>query len=369
MKILYTITKSEIGGAQVHVSQLAKYMKDTGHVVAIVANPGGWLENEATKIGVRFYPNPYFANSFNPFRILKSFLTVKKVISDFNPDIVHCHSSFAGVVTRLVVRNKIPTIFTAHSFAFTDGTSFFRKILASNVERFVSRYTSKIICVSGYDRKLALRYRITKEEKLVTVYNGVESNKLIGVTKRHVMITNGRLAYPKEYLLLLEAYKLSDTDMNLEIISDGPDRKIIEAKINELGISNKVILLGDIHREDLQEKLSGSKLFIFISKHEGFPLAILEAMSAGLPIIASSVGGVTEELDQTGILMKNNVEEIAKAIRSLSAEEVQNQMGKAAKSRFEEMFTLEKFLLNTQKVYDELMSENNLNRLDDDSKI
>lgn len=357
MKILYTITKSEIGGAQVHVMQLAKHMKDTGHAVAVMSAPGGWLENEATKLGIRFYANPFFANSFNPLRILKSFSLIKKTVSEFAPDIVHAHSSFAGILTRAAVRNKIPTIFTAHSWAFTDGASIFRKIIAPISERFVSKYTSKIICVSEYDRKLAVRYRIAPAEKLVVIHNGAARNPFTDVVKENVLVTNGRLAYPKEYLLLLESYKLSGTDMKLAIISDGPDRPIIESKISELGLTAKVSLLGNLSsREMVQEILAQSKLFVLISKHEGMPLSILEAMSAELPVIASNVGGIPEEIDSDcGVLVRNTKEEIASAIRLLSDEDTQKAMGLAARKKFEEHFTLEQFLTKTKKVYEEVL--------------
>lgn len=362
MRILYTITKSEIGGAQVHVMQLAKHMKDTGHAVAVVSYPGGWLENEATKLGVRFYPNLYFGNSFNPFRIVKSISLIKKIISEFNPDLVHTHSSFAGIITRFAIKNKIPTIFTAHSFAFTDGASLFRKIIAPISERFVSKYTSKIICVSEFDRKLALRYHIAPDEKLVAIHNGAAHNPFIGVTKENILVANGRLAYPKEYLLLLEAYKTSGTDMKLYIVSDGPDRPKIESKISKLGLTDKVSLLGNLSsREAVQELLAKAKVFILISKHEGMPLAILEAMSTGLPVIASNVGGIPEEVDSScGILVGNTEKEIAAAIERLSHPETQNIMGNAARKKFEQEFTLEKFLRSTESVYTNLVRENNL---------
>lgn len=357
MRILYTITKSEIGGAQVHVMQLAKYMKDTGHAVAVVSYPGGWLENEATKLGIRFYPNLYFGNSFNLFRIVKSISFIKKIISEFNPDLVHTHSSFAGIITRFAIKNKIPTIFTAHSFAFTDGASLFRKVIAPISERFASQYTSKIICVSEFDRRLALRYRIAPSEKLITIHNGASRNIFPESKRENIILANGRLAYPKEYLLLLEAYKLSDTDMRLEIISDGPDRPTIEAKISELNLGGKVILLGDLSsREAVQKKLSTASLFIHISKHEGMPLAILEAMSAGLPVIASNVGGIPEEIDSScGILVGNTEKEIAAAIERLSHPEAQNMMGVAARKKFEREFTLEQFLQKTLVVYETLV--------------
>ena len=355
MKILYVITKSEIGGAQVHVAQLAKHMKDFGHAVAIMSAPGGWLEHEATKQGVRFYPNPYFANSFNPLRLFKSYSLVQRTVSEFSPNVVHAHSSFAGIVTRLAIRNRVPTVFTAHSWAFTDGASVFRKIIASISERFVARFTKKIICVSDYDKRLALRYRIAPADKLLAIHNGADRNPFSDPEREDLIVMNGRLAYPKEYLLLLRAYKLSGSLLRLEIISDGPDRPVIEAKIAELGLKDRVTLLGDLSREEVQRKLSKAKIFMLISKHEGMPLSILEAMAAGLPIIASNVGGIPEEIDDTcGILVRNKKEDIANALQTLSNPFVQKEMGQAARKRFEDRFTLEKFLATTQKVYEEV---------------
>lgn len=372
MKILYTITKSEIGGAQVHVALLAKHMKDLGHTVSVVSSPGGWLEYETTNIGVRFYENKYFGNSFNPFRILKSFFLIQKIVREFQPDIIHCHSSFAGIITRLAVRKRVTTVFTAHSWAFTDGASLFRKIIGVVSERFFSRWVDAIICVSQYDRQLALRYKVAPQHKLKTIYNGAEKNLFTNSVKEDILITNGRLAYPKEYLLLLEAYKKSGINLHLQIISDGPLRKIIEEKIQGLGIQDRVTLLGNLSsREAVQEKLSKAKLFILLSKHEGFPLAILEAMSAGLPVIASSVGGIPEQIDTScGFLVSNTKEEIADALRKMSNNNsLMAELGDNARRKFEQNFTLEKFSRVTESLYHVLMGKDNLNSLEKNSNI
>lgn len=353
MRILYSITKGEIGGAQVHVAQLAKFMKDSGHAVAILAAPDGWLENEATKLGVRFYPNPYFSNSFNPFRILKSFSFVKKIVSEFSPDVIHAHSSFAGIVTRLTVRNRVPTIFTAHSFAFTDGASLFRKIIASVSERFAARFTAKIICVSEYDRQLALRYKIAPAEKLITIYNGVEGVKEPSSEKERTFLCVGRLAYPKEYLLLIKAFTSTGlSDSKLVIVGEGPDREKIESKIKRLKFEERVIIMGELSQTEVREEMRKAACFVLISKHEGLPMTILEAMSAGLPIIASNVGGIPEEIDKScGILVRNTKEDITSALQKLSNPFVQKEMGEASRKKFEDNFTLEKFLTETEKVY------------------
>ena len=123
--------------------------------------PGGFLEEKCSELGAVFYPNIYFKNSFSPFSLLKGHAQIKKVFRDFSPDLVSCHSSFAGFLGRIAVCKNVPTIFTAHSWAFTDGASFWRKAVAIIAERFAARYTAKIICVSEFDKNLALKYKIS----------------------------------------------------------------------------------------------------------------------------------------------------------------------------------------------------------------
>lgn len=358
MKILYTITKSEMGGAQMHVSYLAKGMKDAGHAVAIMSAPSGWLENEATKMGIRFYPNKYFANSFNPLSIIKAGRLVKKTVSEFSPDIIHTHSSFAGVITRFTIRGKIPTIFTAHSWAFTDGASIFRKVVAVVSEKFVSKWAKKIICVSNYDKGLALKYKISSKEKLSVVHNGIPSFSFESKERRNKIISVGRLAYPKNFELLIEAFNESKIEnFTLNIIGDGPDEKRIKDKIAKLNLKDKVFLENKKTHEEVLNYFQQSAFFILISKHEGLPITILEAMSTGLPVIASKVGGIPEEINEDcGVLVSNNVNDVAQAIKKFEDKNILEKFGANARARFQEMFTLEKFLAETKKLYDEAVS-------------
>jgi glycosyltransferase involved in cell wall biosynthesis len=259
MKILYTITKGEIGGAQVHVAQLLESMRRDGHDVALMTTPGGFLEEKARSLGVTFYSNIYFANSFNPFRLIRALREIKKAIRQFSPDIVHTHSSFAGILTRLSLKGRIPTIFTAHSWAFTDGASTFRKIIAPISERIVSKWTTKIICVSEYDRNVALRYAIAPREKLTIVYNGV--SEVSADKKEDFCISVGRLAYPKEFLLLLQSFKLAGSS-KLFIVGAGPDEEIIKAEIARLGLSERITLLGALLPEETRNKIAQAKTFL-----------------------------------------------------------------------------------------------------------
>lgn len=359
MKIFYVITKSEVGGAQMHVRQLVEHMITTGHTVSVMSTPGGWLADECAKLGATFYPNPYFANTLNPIRLLKAKKLIKKTVDMLSPDIIHCHSSFAGILTRLVVRGKTPTIFTAHSWAFTDGTKPFRKIVAPIAERFVARYTSKIICVSEFDRQLALRYHIAPANKLITIHNGVVFIPEIVRTPHtpvHI-VSIGRLAYPKEYGLLVDAFSAVSSGATLTIVGNGPMHAALNAQIRSLGLEQKVSILTDKKPEDIPDVLTVADIFILLSKHEGFPITILEAMSAGLPVIASNVGGIPEAVDATSCILVG-IEQVRQALQQLVTDaSLREQMGSAGRERATKLFSLDAFLVKTLAVYNATLSK------------
>jgi len=250
MKILYLVTKSEAGGAQTHIYQLSKYFIEKGNKVAIMSYPGGWLEEEAKKLGVKFYPNKYFSNIPDPIRILRAMKKIRQMVNDFKPDLIGCHSTAAGFLGRMTIRNKIPTTFTAHGWAFTEGAPFLRKCLAILIEKIAGRFCSKIICVSDFDRNLALKYKIVSKEKVITIHNGVEisinqPNQRKSAFIKIVFV--GRLAQPKDPLLLLESFNSLSFELKdrtqISIIGEGPKRKELEKFIKENRLEEKVKLL------------------------------------------------------------------------------------------------------------------------------
>ncbi len=366
MKILYLITKSEIGGAQIHLAHLLKYFSKENEL-ALVSAPFGFLENEAQKFNAKFYPNPYFSNSLNPFNLYRSAKLIRKAIKDFQPDIIHCHSSMAGILGRLIVRNKIPTIYTAHGFAFNPDASLWRRIIGVMGEKAVSRYTSKIICVSDFDKGLALKYKIAKASKLAVVHNGVEigpfelkkeSGDLVEI------LSIGRLAYPKRPDLIIKAFAKLPIELRqksyLKIVGSGPYFSELQKLIDNLDIKESISLVGEVDHSRIGNFLSKADIFILITKHEGLPLTILEAMSKGLPIIASKVGGVPEEVNnECGILIdKNEVKEIKNALALLISDEAKRrEMGLLSRKRAEQFFSLEKFFIETAKIYKEILNQ------------
>ncbi len=367
MKILYIITKSEAGGAQTHIWQLGKYFIGRGYKIGVMSYPGGWLEKEVKKLGAKFYPNYFLSNSINPIRDFRAIKEIKKTVEDFKPDLISCHSTKAGFLGRLAIRNKIPTIFTAHGWAFTEGVPFLRRYLAILAEKIAGKFCSKIICVSDFDKKLALKYKIASPDKLTVIHNGVEISQddtdikqkdVEGIIK---IVFVGRLAKPKDPLLLLRAF--NDLPFELKnktrifIIGEGPKRKELEKFIKENKLEERVKLLGGIPREKVFEVLKKSDIFVLISNWEGFPRSILEAMSCNLPVIASDVGGVKEAVDEScGILVKRgDKERIKNALEKLLKNPpLIREMGKRAKEKVKKEFSLDKMLKKTEKIYQRL---------------
>ena len=373
MRIFYLVTKSEIGGAQTHIWQLSRFMKKKGNEVGVMAFPGGWLQEKIEKLGAKFYPNYFLSNSINLIQDFKAIREIKKAVEDFKPDLISCHSTKAGFLGRLAIKNKIPTIFTAHGWAFTEGTPFLRKCLTILLEKIAGKFCSKIICVSDFDKDLALRYKITSLEKIVVIHNGVEilqnsenvRTRIYEETKEKGIIKIvfiGRLAEPKDPLLLLRAFNDLSTELKdktrLSFIGEGSKRKSLEKFIRENELEEKVKILGEIPRDKLFEVLKKFDIFVLISNWEGFPRSILEAMSCGLPVIVSDVGGIKEAVDENcGILVKRGDKEgIKNALeRLIKNPSLIKKMGEKAKEKVKKEFSLDKMLRETEGVYKEII--------------
>ena len=369
MRIFYVITKSETGGAQTHIYQLSNYFISKGDKVAVMAHPGGWLEKELKRIGAVFYPNIFLSNSINPVKDIQAIATIKKAVKDFKPDLISGHSSKAGFLARLAIRNKIPTIFTAHGWGFTEGVPFLRKYLVIFLEKLAAKYCLKIICVSNFDKNLALRYKIAPLKKLTVIHNGVEINgqerarEKIQPKQQIRIVFVGRLAQPKEPLMLLESFNNLPPKLKgiarIDIIGDGPKRKEVEEFIKKNKLKEKAKLLGNLPRGKVFEVLKKSDIFVLTSKWEGFPRSILEAMSCGLAVIASDVGGVREAVDNScGILVKRNETE---GLRQALIKLIENplltrKMGEKSRQKAEGEFSLHKMLTATEKIYEQVLT-------------
>ncbi len=372
MRILYVVTAGEFGGAPLHVLQLMKYMAKQGHEVGLVAAPEPRLMEGAKALGVKVFPNPHFVRPIKPWKDLRALWRVFKAIRQFKPDLVSAHSTKAGFAARFSCAILgVPVIFTAHGWAFTEGKSPLARYLLASAERLASKVTNEIICVSEHDKELALRFRVAPEQKLTVIHNGMEPNVYLnasgskvrselGLKESEILITMvARFVPQKDYETLLQAIRcLQKGDFKVAFVGGGEREVVVRAKARELNLDN-VIFLGE--RRDVPQILTASDIFVLASNWEGLPRSIIEAMMAGLPVVATKVGGVPELVEDgiTGFLVPpKDPEALAQALQKLIDDpELRKRMGQASREKALREFTLDRMLHETERVYREVLEE------------
>ncbi|CUS77491.1 Glycosyltransferase involved in cell wall bisynthesis [Candidatus Kryptonium thompsonii] len=364
MKILYVVTSAGFGGASMHVLQLMRYMRGLGHSVGLVSAPEPRLVREAREMGVEIFQNPYFVRRLHLVNDLRAFIPVYKAIKKFKPDIIHAHSSKAGIIARFwsAVLNVKPVVFTAHGWVFTEGKKFWKRWLLAQVERVASIVTTKIICVSEHDRELAIEFKVAPPEKLLVIHNGVDPSLFQNIVKsqphndKPIVTFVGRLAPPKDLFFLIDVAENIDNAV-FWIVGDGELREKVQRYVSKKGLTDRIVLWGE--RYDIPEIFSKTDIFVLPSRWEGLPLTIIEAMMAGLPVVASNVGGVPELVEDgvNGFLVPpGDIVKFTKALQTLIENEtLRKEMGEAGRAKAMKNFSLDKMLSKTVEVYYELL--------------
>jgi glycosyltransferase involved in cell wall biosynthesis len=348
-RLLLLITLAEVGGAQTYVASLLPALAGRFEVT-VAAHGEGPLREAAAEAGVRFVNLEHVRRPINPWRDLAGLLELARLLRRERPDILHASSSKAGVLGRLAAALVgIPVrIFTVHGWAFA-AHSGFTSMLYRWADRAIRPLTTVTVCVSENERAAGVAAGTCSAEDSVVIRNAVP---LDGVPRtRHdrgipVLVSVGRLKAPKDFATLLRALAaLPDLAFKAVIVGEGPDRPALEAEIERLGIGDRVRLLGE--RRDVPELLGAADVFVLSSKSEGLPVSLLEAMVAGLPVVASRVGGVAElvEEGETGLLVApGNPDELSAALeRVLGDRELRRRLGAAGRERVERHFDLESF--------------------------
>ncbi len=364
MRITYVITRAEMGGAQVHVLDLLKGFAGQ-YTPSLITGERGYLTEECQRLGIETRLVPDLVQPLKPWQDCKALAGVATALRQLRPDLVHCHTSKAGIIGRLAARVwSIPTVFTAHTWSFADGTSKLWKTVGKPAERFSALWSQKIIAVSESNRKLAIDLGIAPARKIVTVYNGIEDTAWQcaphqpgnGAAPEIVMVA--RFANQKNHAELVEALAGVHVPYRLSLVGDGPTRPAIEASVKALGMDRNVQFLG--LRKDIDQILSRASIFALATKWEGFPLTILEAMRAGLPVIATNVDGVTESVrdrENGFVYEKGRVDQLRKALTTLLTDSgLRLSMGMAGRKRYETHFTREVMLSRTEGVYREVLA-------------
>jgi glycosyltransferase involved in cell wall biosynthesis len=362
MRIVYIITRAdEVGGAQVHVRDLATTVRSIGHEATVLAGWPGWLSDQLVERGVPFEVVPALVRPIAPWWDLLAVLQLRSALRRLRPDLVSVHSSKAGCLGRLAAKLAgIPVVFTAHGWAFTEGVPASQRRCYALVERVAATLADQIITVSDYDRALALEERIAPPHKIARIHNGVHDIGADALASRSggqnpvriVMI--GRFSPQKDQAGLLRALvRISDIDWRLWLIGGGATQAAAVALTRDLMLADRVEFLGE--RDDARAFLERADVCVLATHWEGLPRSILEAMSAGLPVVASNVGGVSEAVCNgvNGFLVpRADVPALAECLgRLLREPTLRRAMGQASRQSYETKFRFELMFERTVALY------------------
>jgi glycosyltransferase involved in cell wall biosynthesis len=359
-KIALVITKSEFGGAQEYLRILMFSMKR--YEIVLITGDVGFLTEVANKLGCSFRVCRGLIHPIQPLQDLRAIFNMYRLLREEKPALIHANSSKAGIIARIsALIAGIPVVFTAHGWAFTEGVSSRRSWFYKCVEKSVAPLAQKIICVSGYDRKLALDYGVGDGSRLLTVHNGIPD--VAGCVATHSnaiprVVMVARFAAPKDYGTLLCAVSLlKDCSFRVQCVGDGPLLHQSRQLSERLGVQEAVEFLGE--RNDVVNILRNADIFVLVSNWEGFPISVLEGMRAGLPVVATRVGGMPESVsDQhTGLLVEpGDSVGLANALRTLITQPcLRTRMGSAGRERYLSAFTSERMIAKTTEVYDSIL--------------
>lgn len=310
-----------------------------------------------------------FYKSMNLKNDIKTFKKISEIIKKIKPDVVHCHSSKAGILGRIAAKkNKVEKIiYTPHAYYFENvDMSKIKYEICRGIEELLSKCcTTKSFNVSDGERNFAIKNRIDKEEKFVTIYNGVPDDvlpkkedikKQLGYKETDLLIgVAARLNEQKDPMCFIEiAKKVIEDNRDKQIyfiyIGEGPLLNNVRNYLKKYKLEDKVNMLG--FRKDADKIIVGLDFYLMTSIYEGLPYAAIEATRAGVPIVATDVIGNNEVVKKgiNGLLFqKSNPTEGAEILNGI----IKNNEFKYENIRkiYYEEFHIERMMDKIQKEY------------------
>lgn len=353
-RVAFLITNSEIGGAQAHVADLLRALSDRIEAVLLAGGDGPLLVT-ARAAGARTVHLSLLDNALSPLRALAALRQLLRALRVAAPDLIHAHSAKAGALGRLAGwLLGIPVVYTVHGFAFKAAAPARQRLASRVAECLLAPLTTRLICVAQAECALASALPIA-HERVSVIRNGIadcDQQAEPGAPLRRIVMV-ARLAAPKRADLLIRAFARAGLpDCELVLAGEGPQMAALQALTNTVA-PGRVRFAGPVG--DVPALLASAQAFALASDHEGFPLSVLEAMRAGLPVVASDLPGIREQLDDgaCGLLVAGHDEQAwAAALTRLAGDASRREtLGRAARTRWAREFGLGPMAEATWTIY------------------
>ena len=366
IRVLEMIDDASIGGGQVHVLMLAKYLDRGKFEVGIACKGQGFLVDEAGKLDI-----DTISVSMDNHISLKTLREVAQMFRRSNFDILHTHGGTAGFWGRIgafVAGRPIGRIHSYHGMHYLSKNHAFPRHLRV-IDRLLLCLTDKVICVCPSDYRKGLEAGIVSKKKGVIIHNGIEIKRFQNLKERKALRTQygldgsaivfgnvGRLHVQKGQRYLLEAFqavKSRQPHARLWIIGEGELKCELEKLAQELGIHGSVHFFGA--RTDVHELLPAIDAFVLSSLWEGQPISILEAGAAGKPVIATNIDGIADILvnEKNALLVpaKDPNALAAAMMRLIEDTGLRNYLSASMKTTISDNFTAEKMTKRIGDLY------------------
>jgi glycosyltransferase involved in cell wall biosynthesis len=363
MKILQLITgTTSFGGAEAHVRDLSIGLRARGHDCSVmVGPPEGLLSEQLRAAGVPVLLAPALKKWIHPIDDTLSVLQVISALRKLKPDIIAAHTAKAGFVGRIAAKLEgTPSFFTPHGLSFinrqTGGQIKHRLLL----ENFASHFGGKIIAVCEAERRFALKHLRIGINDISTIHNGLPDCVVNCQRKDSPLVITmiARFDRQKDHLTLLKALStLKHLEWELRLAGTGPLLPDVIRFGEEYGLSPRIHFLNECL--DTPRLLAESDIFVLSTNWEAFPISILEAMRAGLPVIATNTGGVSEAVEDgtSGFLVpRGDLTSLADRIALLlTSADLRLKLGSQSRLRFCRHFEWRSMLEKTEAAYAEAL--------------
>jgi len=380
---MHISTRLIVGGSQENTILSCEGQVDAGHEVSLVYGPifgpEGSLRERAQKCcGIELIETPNLVRQLAPIRDYRCYSDLKRLIKAWKPDVVHTHSSKAGIIGRAAAwKLGVPcVIHTIHGLPFHPYEKAWRNAIYIASERWAAKRCHRIACVAQAMRDQALVKGIGQKDQFVTVFSGMEVETYISPEKErdvvrselgispedYVIGTVSRLAQHKGHDDVLDALggELQDNpSMKLLWVGDGWRREKLEKRIREIGIEKQVVLTGLVQPETIANYIAAMDVLVHPSYREGLPRTVVQAMLGGKPVVAHDVDGTREVCipEKTGYLIDvGDYKAMREAVLELQTNpEKRELLGSAGRSLCENQFAASKMVQSLDLLYKEVL--------------
>lgn len=383
MRIVHIITRLIIGGAQENTILTCQGLRARGHEVTLIAGPTtgpeGSLVDRAKSGGYDYLEADHLLRAVRPVQDWLAARQLANMIRSLAPDVVHTHSSKAGILGRIAAaRARVPVVVhTVHGMSFNRTQRVLTRAVYAAAERHCSKSTDAIVCVADAMREQMLAARIGRREQYVTVRSGMETDAFdparydaAAVRAEWKMPADAivvgsvaRLFRNKGYEQLIEIMDRAarkQPRLHFVWIGDGANRAEYEAELARRGLRDRVTITGLVPPVEIPRLLSSIDLLAHASQWEGLPRAVVQALLMEKPAVSFAIDGAPEVITpgETGELaMLNDCDAFADALARLAADPALRQsLGKTGRARCLEMFSQDTMVTALETLYERLVT-------------